>query len=73
MLKSILYDYNETHILVKGSIANTGARGNATARAADRKNKQVIFKTCDYISRNSYSINIFMKLLVKLVFYQHGQ
>ena len=59
MLKSILYNYNETYILVKGSISNTGAGVNATARAADRKSKQGIFKTFDYISRNSYSINMF--------------
>ena len=66
MLKSILYDYSETYIPVKGSISNTGAGVNATARAADRKSKQVVFKTFDYIGRYSYSISIFLAFLKQL-------
>ena len=57
MLKLILYDYNKTYTLAEKGISNVRAAVNGTARATDRKNEKVIFKTCDYISRSSYSIN----------------
>ena len=43
MLKSSLYDYSDTYILVKGTITvdNTG-----TAATPNNKNKKVIFKSC---------------------------
>ena len=44
MLKSSLCDYNDTYILVKGTISvnNTAAQG----AAANNPNKKVIFKNC---------------------------
>ena len=54
MLKSSLCDYNDTYILVKGTITvnNTG-----TAAAQNYRNKKVIFKNCvpfsNYISKRS--------------------
>ena len=44
MLKSSLYDYSDTYILVKGTISanNTAAAG----AAANNTNKKVIFKNC---------------------------
>ena len=43
MLKSILCDYSDAYILVKGTITvdNTG-----TAAAPNNRNKKVIFKNC---------------------------
>ena len=46
MLKSILYDYSDAYILVKGRISITGAGYNAAARQIDERNKGVIFKNC---------------------------
>ena len=46
MLKSVLYDYSDAYILVKGRISITGAGDNAAARQADERNKGVIFKNC---------------------------
>ena len=46
MLKSILYDYSDAYILVKGRISITGAGYNAAARQTDERNKGVIFKNC---------------------------
>ena len=57
MLRSILYGCNKTYTLAEGGISNVRAGVNGTARATDRKNENVIFETCDYISRSSYSIN----------------
>ena len=44
MLKSILCDYSDTYILVKGTITINGAGANAAARQADERDKGVAFK-----------------------------
>ena len=46
MLRSSLCDYSDAYILVKGKIAVTGARDDATARQADERDKGVAFKNC---------------------------
>ena len=46
MLRSSLFDYADTCILVKGKITVTGAGDDATARWADEWNKCVIFQNC---------------------------
>ena len=46
MLKSSLCDYSDAYILVKGTIAITGAGGDAAARQADERDKGVVFKNC---------------------------
>ena len=46
MLKSSLCDYSDTYILVKGTIAITGAGADAAARQADARDKGVAFKNC---------------------------
>ena len=45
MLKSRLLDYSDAYILVSGTII-VGAGADAEAIAADRNNKQAIFKNC---------------------------
>ena len=45
MLRSILCDYSDEYILVKGKIT-TGAGDNAAARQADERDKGVAFKNC---------------------------
>ena len=46
MLKSILCDYSDAYILVKGKITIAGAGNDAAARQADERNKGVVFKNC---------------------------
>ena len=46
MLRSNLYNYTDSYILVKGTITITGARANTDARQADEKDKGVTFKNC---------------------------
>ena len=46
MLKSILCDYKDAYILVKGKITFTGAGHDAAARELDERNEGVIFKNC---------------------------
>ena len=46
MLKSILCDYSDAYILVKGRIAITGAGVDVAARQADERDKHVAFKNC---------------------------
>ena len=46
MLRSNLCDYADSYILVKGTIAITGAGDDAAARRADERNKGVTFKNC---------------------------
>ena len=46
MLRSNLYDYADSYILVKGTITITGAGANADARQADERDKGVTFKNC---------------------------
>ena len=45
MLKSNLCDYSDAYILVKRTIAITGAEADAVARQADERNKQIILKS----------------------------
>ena len=45
-LKSSLFDYSDVYILVKGTIKIIIYGVDATARLADRRNKQVISKNC---------------------------
>ena len=55
ILRSNLCDYADSYILVKGTVAITGAEDDAAARRADERNKEVTFKNCapftKYISR----------------------
>ena len=46
MLKSILCDYSDAYILVKGKITITGAGADAAGRQADERDKGVAFKNC---------------------------
>ena len=46
MLKSILCDYSDAYILVKGKITITGRGADATARQANERDKGVEFKNC---------------------------
>ena len=46
MLKSSLCDYSDAYILIKGTIAITGAGADAAARQADERDKGVVFKNC---------------------------
>ena len=46
MLKSSLCDYSDAFIIVKGTIAITGAGAHAAARQADERDKGVAFKNC---------------------------
>ena len=46
MLKSSLCDYSDAYILVKRTMTITGAGGDAAAREADERDKEVIFKNC---------------------------
>ena len=44
MLKAHLCDYSDAYILVKGTVAITGARTADTIRQADERNEKVILK-----------------------------
>ena len=46
MLRSNLCDYDDSYILVKGTITITGAGDDAAARRADERNQGVTFKNC---------------------------
>ena len=46
MLRSNLCDYADSYILVKGTMAITGAGDDAAARQADERNKRVTSKNC---------------------------
>ena len=46
VLKSILCDYTDAYILVKGTITITGAGADAAAGQADERDKGVAFKNC---------------------------
>ena len=52
MLKSILCDYEDAYILVKGRITISGEGADVTARLADERNTVVI-----YIKKNATFIN----------------
>ena len=74
MLRSNLCDYADSCILVKGTIAITGAGANGDARQADERDKEITFKNCapftKYISRisntdidNAHHIDIVMPII----------
>ena len=44
MLKSSLCDYSDAYILVRRNLTVVGAGADAAAIAADRNNKQAIYK-----------------------------
>ena len=46
MLRSNLWDYADSYILVKGTITITGAGDDVAARRTDERNKGVTFKNC---------------------------
>ena len=46
MLRSVLYDYTDGYILVRGTITLDGAGANDAAKGLDERNKGVIFKNC---------------------------
>ena len=46
MLRSNLFHYADSYILVKGTITITGAGDDAAAKRADERNKGVTFKNC---------------------------
>ena len=46
MLKTSLCDYSDVHILVSGTITNTGAAVDDAVKWLDERNKGVIFKNC---------------------------
>ena len=46
ILRSNLCNYDDSYILVKGTITITGAGDDVAARRADERNKGVTFKNC---------------------------
>ena len=73
MLRSILCNYADAYILVKGTITITGAGNNDAAKQLDERDKGVTFKNCapftKYISRinntnidNAQDIDIVMPM-----------
>ena len=46
MIRSNLYDWSDTYMLVSGTITITGAGANDAAKRTDERNKGVIFKIC---------------------------
>ena len=46
MLRSNLFDYADSYLLVKGTITITGRGNDAAARQADERDKCVTFKNC---------------------------
>ena len=57
MLKSILCNYSEAYILVKGKITITGAGDDAAARQADERDEGVAFKNCAPLTNCISEIN----------------
>ena len=49
MLKSVLCDYKDAYILVKGRTTISGEGADVAARRADERNKVVIYKKKCYI------------------------
>ena len=46
MIRSILCDYSDAYRLISGTIAITGEEANDSAKQADERNKELIFKNC---------------------------
>ena len=57
ILKSSLCDYSDSYILLSGTMNVLGARPHDAAVAADRNNKQAIFKNCAPFTDNIIEIN----------------
>ena len=57
MLRSNLFGYADSYILVKGTIAITGAGDNAGERQPDERNKGVTFKNCPPFTKCINRIN----------------
>ena len=57
VLKSSLWAYSDSFILVKETIAITGERANAAVKKVDKINKGVIFKHCALFSNCISEIN----------------
>ena len=57
MLRSSLYDYADTYILVKRTITITRVGDDVTARQADERNKGVIFKNYTPFTKSIRKIN----------------
>ena len=57
MLRSILCDFVDSYILVKGKITITGAGDDAAARQADERDKGVTFKNCAPFTKCISTIN----------------
>lgn len=57
MLISILCDYSDTYILMKGTLTIPGAGADAATRQADRRKKQVTFKICSLFTDCISKIN----------------
>ena len=57
MLRSNLCDYVDAYILVKGTIAITGAGDDDAAKRLDEQNKGVTFKNCAPFTKCISSIN----------------
>ena len=68
MLRSSLCDYADAYILVKGTVTMTGATDDATARRAEERNKDDIFKNCatfaKCISKLSDTEMMMLKILI---------
>ena len=57
VLKSSLWAYSDSFILVKETIAITGERANAAVKKVDKINKGVIFKHCALFTNCISEIN----------------
>ena len=57
MLKSSLCDYSDAHIIVSGTITVVRAEANAADIAANKNNKQGIFKSCSPLTECITEIN----------------
>ena len=57
ILKSSLCDYDDTYILVKGTIKIAGAGDDTAARKADERNRGIIFKNCAPFTKFRSKIN----------------
>ena len=57
MLQSILGDYGDAYILVKGTITIAEVGADTTARQADERDKGVIFKNCAPFTKYINKIN----------------
>ena len=57
VLKSSLWTYSDSFILIKETIAITGERANAAVKKVDKINKGVIFKHCALFTNCINEIN----------------